>query len=123
MNTKSNVGKIGWLDISVKDASGLRDFYSKVVGWKAEPVDMGGYDDYMMGMPGSGEPAAGVCHARGSNTDMPRQWLIYIFVDLTDAGNDACRGNGIVVKAVGGQSPDLKKRCTTINQFPHPISR
>lgn len=31
-----NIGKIGWIDMTVDDASGLRDFYQKVVGWKVE---------------------------------------------------------------------------------------
>jgi len=94
METQSKVGQIGWLDITVEDASALRDFYAEVVGWKPEAVSMGEYDDYMMGMPESGEPAAGVCHARGSNTDMPRQWLIYIIVADLDKSIEACKAHG-----------------------------
>jgi predicted enzyme related to lactoylglutathione lyase len=32
----SDVGKIGWLDLTVDDADAVRDFYREVVGWKAE---------------------------------------------------------------------------------------
>ena len=32
----NEIGKIGWIDITVDDAEGLRDFYAKVTGWKAE---------------------------------------------------------------------------------------
>ena len=30
------VGTIGWTDLTVPDADGLRDFYSAVVGWGAD---------------------------------------------------------------------------------------
>ncbi len=31
-----NIGKIGWIDMTVDDATGLRDFYQKVIGWNVE---------------------------------------------------------------------------------------
>ena len=48
MSDKNQVGKIGWIDISVDDADGLRDFYKEVVGWTNEVVSMGEYSDYSM---------------------------------------------------------------------------
>ena len=78
-------GHIGWIDLTVPDADRLRDFYSEVVGWRPDPVDMGGYSDYQMLRPSTGEPVAGVCHAHGVNADLPPVWLIYIVVpNLTD---------------------------------------
>ncbi len=47
------------------------------IGWKPEPVAMGGYDDFAMTDPASGRPMAGVCHQRGSNQGLPRSWLVY----------------------------------------------
>ena len=94
MAEMSEAGKIGWIDITVDDAEGLRDFYSKVVGWKPEGVDMGEYSDFSMTMPGTGTPAAGICHARGSNAELPRQWLIYIVVPDAEASAAACTANG-----------------------------
>ena len=41
-STKPRVGSIGWRDLTVPDAEGIRDFYEQVVGWKADPVDLGG---------------------------------------------------------------------------------
>ena len=43
MAGNAEIGKIGWIDISVDDASGLRDFYASVVGWIPEDVSMGEY--------------------------------------------------------------------------------
>lgn len=94
MADENNIGKIGWLDITVDDAPALRDFYAAVVGWKPENVSMGDYDDYNMTMPTSGEPSAGVCHARGSNADLPPQWLIYIVVADLDESLRSCSDNG-----------------------------
>jgi predicted enzyme related to lactoylglutathione lyase len=33
MSEKPKPGTIGWMDLTVKDASKLRDFYAQVVGW------------------------------------------------------------------------------------------
>lgn len=99
-------GKIGWIDITVDDAGGLRDFYQKVVGWQPQAVDMGDYADFNMTTPGSGVPAAGICHARGENRALPSQWLIYIVVEDARASAEACEANGgkVIVgpKAMGG---------------------
>jgi len=34
------LGKIGWVDLTVPDAEKLRDFYREVVGWSITPVKM-----------------------------------------------------------------------------------
>jgi len=91
---KTEAGAIGWIDITVDDAEELRDFYSKVVGWKPEDVSMGDYADFNMTMPGTGIPAAGICHARGGNAELPRQWLIYIVVRDADSSAAICTANG-----------------------------
>ena len=89
-----NIGKIGWIDMTADDATGLRNFYQKVVGWKVEDTSMGNYSDYTMMSPADSEAIAGVCHARGSNKDMPGGWLIYITVADVEASAAACVANG-----------------------------
>ena len=42
--SKPGIGTIVWCDLTVNDAETVRDFYAAVVGWKAEPVEMGGVD-------------------------------------------------------------------------------
>lgn len=91
---KPAVGSIGWIDLTVDNAEQIRDFYATVTGWRHEPVVMGGYDDFNMMAPESGEPTAGVCHARGGNAGLPAAWMIYIVVADLDASVDACRKNG-----------------------------
>lgn len=103
---ETEIGKIGWIDITVDDAENLRDFYTAVVGWKHEEVSMGDYADFAMTTPGSGEASAGICHARGSNAELPSQWLIYINVEDAEASAKACTDHGGKVlvgpKSMGG---------------------
>ncbi|TQV75567.1 VOC family protein [Aliikangiella marina] len=87
-------GKIAWTDLTVADAQSIRDFYSNVVGWEPEAVRMGEYDDFNMVAPGSNEPSAGICHARGSNADLPPVWMIYITVDDLQKSLEECQRLG-----------------------------
>ena len=87
-------GRIGWIDITVEDAEGLRDFYAAVVGWNYEEVAMGDYADFAMTAPDTGTAAAGICHARGSNAELPSQWLIYVNVEDAEASARACAEHG-----------------------------
>ena len=86
-------GKIGWIDMTVDDAQALRDFYKAVAGWGHEDVSMGDYADYSMTSQ-DGESVSGICHARGSNADLPGGWLIYITVDDVEASAAACEAHG-----------------------------
>ena len=85
MSDDQPAGTIVWQDLTVENADVIRDFYGEVVGWRHEPVDMGGYDDFNM-LPTKGGPAvAGICHARGANDNLPAQWLLYVNVDDIDS--------------------------------------
>ena len=99
---KQPIGSIGWRDLTVENADEVRDFYAAVTGWSVHETDMGGYADYTM-MGEDGEPAGGVCHARGSNADMPPQWLMYVVVANleTSLSETTKRGGEIVVPARG----------------------
>lgn len=74
-------GSIIWTDLTIPNAEEVRDFYTGVVGWTATQVRMGAYADYQMNAPATGESVAGICHARGVNTGLPPQWLMYISVE------------------------------------------
>ena len=102
MSEPLEIGKIGWIDMTVDDATGIRDFYRTVVGYETDDVDMGGYNDYVMKIPG-GNGVSGICHARGSNADLPPGWLIYIIVEDAAASAERCVASGgkIVVEPRG----------------------
>jgi predicted enzyme related to lactoylglutathione lyase len=92
-------GHIRWIDLTVKEAPRLREFYEAVVGWKSDPVNTGHYEDWNLTPEGAGEePVAGVCHARGSNEGLPPVWLIYITVaDLAESMENCKELGGKVV--------------------------
>jgi predicted enzyme related to lactoylglutathione lyase/thiol-disulfide isomerase/thioredoxin len=93
-------GTIGWIDLTIENAPEVRDFYAGVTGWKFDEVDMGGYSDFTMMAPATGEAVAGICHARGGNAGMPPQWIIYVVVNDLDESLERCRelGGDVVVE-------------------------
>lgn len=90
---KAPVGTILWQDLTVPNSEEVRDFYSQVVGWQANPHDMGDYFDFDMLAP-DGQVVAGICHARGANANLPAQWLIYIVVADVDESIERCLALG-----------------------------
>jgi len=100
------VGAIGWTDLTIPDAPEIRDFYAAVVGWKPSAVNMGEYSDFNM-TGTDGAPVVGVCHARGTNADLPPVWLIYVRVadlDRSLAACDALGGSVIAAPKAFGQT-------------------
>lgn len=89
MSSDMQVGDIVWHDLTVKDADSVSNFYEQVVGWEKAAVSMGDYDDYNMNKP-TGECAAGVCHARGSNAKIPAQWMMYVKVADAEVSAQQC---------------------------------
>jgi len=99
------VGRISWLDLTVPDAVGTRDFYEAVVGWSAREFEMedtgGRYSDYVLSS-NDGSAVAGVCHARGVNRGLPPAWMIYLPVgDLAESLRRTAEGGGEVVRSSG----------------------
>ncbi len=96
------MGRIAWLDLTIKDASSTRDYYRKVIGWNVDDVEMKDagepYVDHLM-LGENGEPAAGICHARGVNRDLPSVWLLYLPVgDLDESLRRVEEEGGRVLK-------------------------
>jgi predicted enzyme related to lactoylglutathione lyase len=87
---RPKVGTVVWIDLTVDDATSVRDFYRQVVGWQTDDVDMGDYCDFSMNAPETGESAAGVCHKRDSNAELPSTWMIYIVVENVDESAARC---------------------------------
>jgi len=106
-DTPPPIGSVSWIDLTIPDADKLRQFYASVVGWTSNPVDMCGYSDFCMNLPGSGKTVAGICNARGENADLPPQWLIYITVANVEKSAEQCIALGGKVLAgprpMGGQ--------------------
>ena len=104
--SNNKTGRVVWMDITIPDATAVSEFYSKVVGWSVIGLDMGGYEDYCMNDPESGETLAGICHAKGSNASLPPQWLPYVGVENLDNSLAAVTANG--GKVLGEKRSDGK---------------
>ncbi len=107
----TKTGTFGWHDLTVEDASAVRDFYVEVVGWRSSGVSMGDYEDFAMLTP-SGDPVGGVCHARGPNADLPPAWLVYVHVDDLDASLATAERMG--GKVIAGPRPIADDRMAVI---------
>ena len=106
MDKKPSPGTLAWTDLTVPDAEAVRDFYARVVGWVPAPVDMGEYSDFNMTIPATGETAAGICHARGVNAELPPVWMIYLVVaDLEDSLVGVREEGGEVLVGPKGMGP------------------
>jgi uncharacterized protein len=94
-----SIGTVTWMDLCVPDAMAVRDFYAGVVGVTHSSIPMGGYDDYCLHPPGKDDAVAGVCHARGPNSDIPPVWMIYFNVkDMTASLQEVVARGGRVVR-------------------------
>lgn len=91
---KPKVGQIVWRDLTVTNAEEVKNFYSSVIGWKSQNHDMGDYHDFEIQTPEDEEVVAGVCHARGSNKNIPPQWLMYVYVESVQESAEACLKSG-----------------------------
>jgi len=109
----ARVGLISWLDLTVSDASATRDFYRQVVDWSVQDVEMEDaserYADYNM-FGDDGNPAAGVCHARGANLGLPPIWMIYLPVgDLDESVRRVREEGGKIIKATRGNDGEYAR--------------
>lgn len=89
MDKETTIGSVVWRDLTVENADEIKDFYSKVVGWKASPHSMGDYNDYDISDK-DGNVIAGICNKKGSNSDVPSQWLVYIQVEDVEQSAKDC---------------------------------
>lgn len=99
-------GRVAWMDLTIDDATTVSKFYNKVIGWDVQGMDMGGYEDYLMNDPATGETLAGVCHAKGVNAKIPPTWMMYVGVENLDHSLEAVKAEG--GKVLGDKRGDGK---------------
>lgn len=105
---KAPIGSFSWADLTVENASEIKDFYASVIGYSFTEVDMGGYGDYCMNSPADDQTKTGICHAKGGNKDLPPMWLIYFYVANLDESLEKLKEKGGQIlagpKSYGGGS-------------------
>ena len=76
-------GAVGWCDLMSDDVDKARDFYSAVIGWDTEVMDIG-MGPYTVLKAGGG-PAAGMMAKPPQAACAPNAWTSYVTVDDVDA--------------------------------------
>ncbi len=81
-STKTH-GDFGWRDLMTDDVDKAREFYTEVIGWTTEVMDVGTgpYTVFKIG----DRPVAGLMDKASSSPDAPIAWTSYVTVDDVDA--------------------------------------
>jgi len=93
---KKQLGSIVWTDLTIPNATEVKDFYKSVIGWDSQDFSLGDYNDYVVCNEGTENAVAGICHAKGSNANIPPVWLVYVSVANVEE-------SVAKVKALGGE--------------------
>lgn len=86
-------GIVCWSELNVHDVARARKFYEETLGWRFEPMPMGGFVYWIIL---SGETrVGGVFEMQGPEFEgAPERWLTYIAVDDVDARVKKARAAG-----------------------------
>jgi predicted enzyme related to lactoylglutathione lyase len=77
-------GAMTWNDLATRDVDAAKDFYTALLGWEAQDLDMGGTAYTMFS--NAGRSNGGVWDMTGSRPDgTPSHWMTWFLVDDTAA--------------------------------------
>lgn len=75
-------GIFSWREMVTQDVAGSTKFYTELLGWSVQSMDMGGGNEYNMFMQGE-RPVAGMIQS--PKEDAPTTWINYITVENLEA--------------------------------------
>ena len=101
---EQRIGCISWLSLTVPDPVSSRDFYQRVIGWKAKSITVaeeqgstGGFEMLM----DNDFATAEICQSENNDNNIPSAWLIYLPVDdLAESLRLVREGGGEVIREV-----------------------
>ncbi len=76
-------GALVWNELATNDSEKAKEFYTELLGWKFEDMNVGGID-YTVFM-NTERPAGGMVAMQEEWCDMPPVWFVYFAVDDCDA--------------------------------------
>ena len=72
-------GAFSWCELQTDDEDKAKSFYSDVIGWETEPMEMSNGGTYT-----GGEPVGGIMKRPPEMSNLPQRWASYITVDDVD---------------------------------------
>ena len=104
METKK--GTFGWNELMTSDMDGAKDFYSKVIGWEANDVQMGnptlaakpGEPSYTLWTMGDTQVGGAMKLEGPEMENIPPHWMSYVNVaDADDVAQKAVTNGGKII--------------------------
>lgn len=85
-------GAFSWCELQTNDVERAKAFYTEVIGWETEEMDMpvGKYTVLKAG----GQPVGGIMKTPAEAGDAPPQWGTFVTVDDVDARTEKARAAG-----------------------------
>lgn len=106
-----SVGRIAWLDLTVKDVEPIRNFYQAVIGWQTRPAaaadgDASSADCHLFGE--ADVPFGAIRQGGGERAGLPPVWVIYLPVgDLDESLRRVETEGGTVLQLVRGEGGEV----------------
>jgi predicted enzyme related to lactoylglutathione lyase len=83
-NEDKTPGIFSWRELVTQDLDGSRKFYTELLGWTEDSMEMPGGMEYISFMNGE-TPVGGVVKPPAEKGDVPTTWINYITVEDLDA--------------------------------------
>lgn len=99
-------GTFCWMELMTTDPSKAKGFYSKLLGWTTEEMDMGPMGTYTI-FKVRDQPLAGMMQLPPEMAGVPSHWLTYVAVENCDASTAQARELGAEICAPPMDIPNV----------------
>jgi len=99
-------GRFVWADLMAKDVAKAKAFYSELMAWKTEEMDMGPAGKYTMLNIGE-RGVGGIAKLDGVPAEVPSHWINYITVENVDASTKQAKELGATVRMEPFDIPEI----------------
>ena len=99
-------GTFCWNELMTRDVAAAKKFYTELLGWKTEDVDMGGCGTYTILKVGE-QQIGGMFQMAGEQFEgVPANWMSYVAVDDLDAATKKAESLGAKIEMPPSDIPD-----------------
>lgn len=101
-----NPGEFCWAELMTNDPQQAKDFYSALLGWEFQDLEIDGHGTYSIVKAGE-KDIGGIMKIPNSQQHIPPRWMSYIMVEDLDA----------TIKKVSSLNGHIKVPVTSIGQY------